>query len=117
MKKRLPIIIIMLSMLLSQVTVMADDEPEAILVKDETFDLFIRTPSTALLNVFLDDELLTKYHKDFEIEDRDNGIFLIRFSRDIMKELSVGEHKLLIQLIGSDDIEETIWVNRSVCDY
>jgi len=78
--------------------------------QDATFDFFVRTPSTALRNIFLDEQLLTKYHKDFIIEDQNNGIFLIRISSEIMEKLPAGEYNLLLQLRGPDDITETIQV-------
>lgn len=78
--------------------------------KDTTFDFFVRMPSTALRNLFLDEELLTEYHKDIKVTDKNNGIFLVEISEELMQKLPAEDHELLLQLTGVKDTKETIHV-------
>ena len=78
--------------------------------EDDTFDVFVRTPSSALLNVFVDETALTQFHKDIEIIDLNTGIFLIRINAAVMKELAIDDHTFMVQLTGVGDVAETIHV-------
>ena len=77
---------------------------------DSSFDIFVRTSSSALLNVFLDDILLPVSSDSCQVIDEENGIFLLRISGKIMQALPTGDHRIKLQLTGYGNAAKTIHV-------
>ena len=69
-----------------------------------------QTIYSPLLNLFLDDAILTSHQKDFVETDQNNGIFLIEINADVMQRLASGDHTIKLQLTGPGDVTGTILV-------
>ncbi len=72
--------------------------------------LIIRASFTTLVNVYVNGVRMSGNGQYYTITRTPNGMFIITFTNDFLKQLGAGEHLIKLELDGLDDINTTVTV-------